>query len=208
MARRIRVGHPRSRTTGMNGRWLARLLAAAAATVVLFGAVAAIAASKAPNSGLSKPTVVYVCGHQPRGLVMARIDARLPGIRGHSLKVIRVDGRRPAPPPGSPTFVGGHCSMPSYSFGEDADAIELRPWPFSLAVEVERRFPLPSAYTPASVFEIHADVTLRGGRCYAPVMTCEGEATNSATCHLKLKQKSCAPLRSPRRIVLPSTGFC
>jgi hypothetical protein len=204
---------------------VAPLLAAAAAAVVIFGAVTAIAASEAPNSGLSKPTVVYVCGHQPRGLVMARIDARSPGIRGHSLKVIRASVRRPEPPPGSPKVVSMRCSMPRCSFGEDADAtelfpepfplagedadaIELRPGPFSLAVKVERRFPLPSAYTPASVFEINADITVRGGRCYALVMTCEGEATNGATCHLKLKQKSCAPLRSPRRIVLPSISAC
>lgn len=86
--------------------------------------------------------------------------------------------------------------------------IELRPGPFSLTVQAERRFPYPSAFTPASVFEINADVTVRGGRCYEPMMTCEGEATNSTTCHLTLKQKTCAPLRSPRRTVLETIIAC
>jgi len=206
MARRIRGGHRRSHATGMSGRLPACLLAAASAAVVTFAAVASIAASKAPKSGSPKPTVIYVFG-EPRGLAMARIDAHSPGMRDHALKLIGVFGRDPAPPPRSPPILFGHCRA-DYSFGKDADAIELLPGLYRLAVEAERLFPLPSAFTPASVFEIYADVTVRGGRCYAPVMTCEGEATDGATCHLQLKQKSCAPVRSPRRIVLPTTLAC
>ena len=86
--------------------------------------------------------------------------------------------------------------------------IELRPGRYSLSVQAERLLPFPSAFTLASVFTVYAHVSVRGGRCYAPVMTCDGDATDSATCHLKLTQKSCAPLRSPRCIVLPSVVAC
>ena len=60
--------------------------------------------------------------------------------------------------------------------------IELRPGPYSLAAKAERLFPYPSAFTPASVFTVYANVTVQGGRCYAPVMTCAGEATDAVTC--------------------------
>lgn len=195
----------------MSGRLSACLLSAASVAVVTFAPFAAVAASEAPKSGSPKPTVIYVCG-EPRGLAMARIDAQGPGTRGHALKVIDASGPTPRPtppqPPGSPPRLNGHCSTHPYQFGKDADLIELRPGRYSLRVQAERLFPFPSAFTPASVFTVDADVAVQGGRCYAPVMTCDGDATNGATCHLNLKQKSCAPLRSPRRTVLPSVVAC
>ena len=200
--------HRPSHGVAKGGLLPALLVAAASAALATFAAVAAIAEGKAPRSGAPKPTVVYVGGDQRDGLAMARIEARAKGPRNHAVKVIRASVQRPAPPPGSPIFSYGHCSSPSYSFGKDADVIELRPGRFWLRVEAERVFPLPSAFAPASVFEIDAKVTLRGGRCYTPVMTCGAEATDATTCHLTLKEQRCEPLRSPHRIVLPTIYAC
>jgi len=208
MARRIRRGHRRSHGAGMS-RWVPACLLAASSVVVSF---AAVAASEAPKSGSPKPTVIYVCGEPPRGTVMARIEVRSPGTRGHALTVIAASGPTPrptpGPPPGAPPRPNVHCSTPEYSFGKDADLIELRPGPYRLTAKAERLFPLPSAFTPASVFTVDANVTVRGGRCYAPVMTCDGDATDGAACHLKLKPKSCGRLRSPRRVVLQTILAC
>ena len=93
------------------------------------------------------------------------------------------------------------CAAPTFSFGDDADLIELVPGVYRLTAKAERS-------APASAFPAVGEVTVEGGACYAPVMTCDGQATDGAACHLSLVPKACAPLGSPRRIFLPSVRPC
>src|SRR6185369_6952412 len=104
-------------------------------------------------------------------------DVRASGTRRHALQMMHAHG----PKRGLP----GHCGPPSYAFADDADLIELKPGTYTLTAKAER----PS---PPSAFPAVGDVTVEGGLCYAPVMTCDGDATDGDACHLSLAPKACA----------------
>lgn len=168
----------------------ARLLALASSSAVALAAVGA--AGEAPKPAAPRAPVIYVGGTPGPGQTMARIDVHAPGTRGHALEVMRAYG----PGKGS-----GHCAAPSYLFGEDADLIELFPGSYTLTAKAER-------LAPASAFPAVGEVTVEGGRCYAPVMICDGAATDGVSCRLSLAPKACATLRAPRRINLASVMPC
>ena len=169
----------------------ARLLALALSSVVALAAICA--ASEAPKPAAARPRIIYVGGASRPDQAMARIDVHAPGTRGHALEVMQAHG------PTNARY--GHCAPPSYTFGEDADLIELQPGTYGLTAKAER-------LSPPSAFPAVGDVTVEGGRCYAPVMICEGAATDGAACRLSLVPKACATLRAPRRITLPSVLPC
>ncbi|HEY7371787.1 MAG TPA: hypothetical protein VIF57_06380 [Polyangia bacterium] len=175
----------------MTARARAGFVALASASAVAVAAVCV--AGEAPKAASPRSPVIYVGGSSGPGQAMARIDVHAPGTRGHALEVMHAHG---------PTNVRyGYCAPPSYSFGEDADLIELQPGTYRLTAKAER-------LSPPSAFPAVGDATVEGGRCYAPVMTCDGAATDGDACHLSLTPKACAPLRSPRRINLPSVLPC
>jgi hypothetical protein len=136
-----------------------------------------------------RPTIIYAGGEPWPGQTMARIEARAPGSGGHALQVLRAVG----PSSGKPRL--GGCGEPSYAIGADADLVELHVGTYALIAKVTLLMP------PWSV-EAHGEVTVESGRCYQPVLMCEGQDVEGGGCRLALKRERCGPLRSARRIVL------
>lgn len=136
-----------------------------------------------------RPTIIYAGGEPWPGQTMARIEARAPGSGGHALQVLRAVG-----PSSRKPRLGG-CGAPDYAIGVDADLIELHVGTYALTAKVTLLMPPWSA-------EAQGVVTVESGRCYEPVLMCEGQAPEGGGCRLALKRERCGPLRSARRIVL------
>jgi len=136
-----------------------------------------------------RPTIIYAGGEPWPGQTMARIEARAPGSGVHALQVLRAVG-----PSSRKPSLGG-CGPTNYAIGADADLIELHVGTYVMTAKVTLLMPPWSA-------EAQGVVTVESGRCYEPVLMCEGQDLEGGGCRLALKRKRCGPLRSVRRIVL------
>jgi hypothetical protein len=166
----------------------------AALCLALASSSAFALAADAPSQP-ARQTVIYAGGGRWPAHPMARIDVRAPGQDGHALTVFAAHG------PMSKSNAPRQCSPPRYRLEADADLLELYPGTYMVTAKA-------ALLVPPWAFEVRGEVTLEAGRCYEPVLTCAGDVRDGDACRLSLKRKRCAPLRSPRRIVMRGRTLC
>ncbi|HEY4183502.1 MAG TPA: hypothetical protein VGP07_00470 [Polyangia bacterium] len=163
-------------------------------SVPLFRALTALTAFTLFGHSHPQP-IIYACGVRGgEGPAIARVEVRALAKRGYELEVMHVDG------PVHETQ--GMCSLPAYAIAEEATLIEVPPGTYALLAKAQDT---ASPYA----FPLRGQVTVEGGHCYVPRMTCSGVAPpDGVVCKLELELRACARLESPRRISLPGRVNC